>query len=129
MSALEELNTLLRRSRGFLETAKMQVNAGIYDLAAFSLEQALQLYLKAMLLKYGGEFPRTHSIKRLFEFLIKVVPSSKRDVINDLISKYILHLSLLEDAYITSRYVVREFSKDEVMALLKVVEEVLNLEL
>jgi len=129
MSALEEFDTLIKRSRGFLETAKMQINAGIYDLAAFSLEQALQLYLKAMLLKYGGDYPRTHSVKKLFELLMRVVPSDKRSIVRDLFNKYLLHLSLLEDAYITSRYVVKEYSRDEVVSLLKVVEEILSLEL
>jgi len=43
--------------------------------------------------------------------------------------KYTLHLSILEDAYVRSRYVVREFNRDEVLALLKVVEEVLGLDL
>jgi len=129
VSALEEFNTLLRRSRGFLETAKMQINAGMYDLAAFSLEQALQLYLKAMLLKYGGAYPRTHSVRRLFELLAETVPADKRGLVSELARKYMLHLSILEDAYVTSRYVVREFSRDEVLALLKAVEEVLGLDL
>jgi HEPN domain-containing protein len=42
---------LLRRSRDFLETAEYQISRGFYDLAVFSLEQALQLFLKAKLLE------------------------------------------------------------------------------
>jgi len=129
VSALEEFNTLLRRSKGFLETAKMQINAGLYDLAAFSLEQALQLYLKAMLLKYSGSYPRTHSVKKLMELLARVVPVEKSELIKELMRKYMLHLAVLEDAYVTSRYVVREYSRDEVLTLLSVVEEVFALEL
>ncbi|MBS7634061.1 HEPN domain-containing protein [Candidatus Bathyarchaeota archaeon] len=40
----EEEEHLLKRSRNFLETAEYQINKGFHDLAAFSLEQALQLF-------------------------------------------------------------------------------------
>ena len=59
MSKLEEYEALLRRSNGFLETALTQAKAGMYDLAVFSLEQSLQLFLKATLLRVGADYPRT----------------------------------------------------------------------
>ena len=49
----EEEKRLLKRSGDFLETAEYQINRGFYDLAAFSLEQALQLFLKAKVLAEG----------------------------------------------------------------------------
>ncbi|MEM2882883.1 MAG: HEPN domain-containing protein [Candidatus Bathyarchaeia archaeon] len=41
-------------------------------LAAFSLEQSLQLFLKAKLLERGVEYPRTHSVRKLLEMLSEV---------------------------------------------------------
>ncbi|MEM4573415.1 MAG: HEPN domain-containing protein, partial [Candidatus Caldarchaeum sp.] len=41
MSRKEEIEMLLTRSRRFLETAEHQYEVGYYDLAMFSLEQAL----------------------------------------------------------------------------------------
>ena len=49
----EEEKRLLKRSKDFLETAEYQIGKGFYDLAAFSLEQALQLFLKAKVLAEG----------------------------------------------------------------------------
>jgi HEPN domain-containing protein len=40
----EEEQSLLKRSRDFLETAEYQTSKGFFDLATFSLEQALQLF-------------------------------------------------------------------------------------
>ena len=119
----EEYEYLLRRSRQFFETAEMQLERGFYDLAAFSLEQSLQLFLKAALLKLGLEYPRTHSVRRLLELLHEV---TGREDIRDVIQEYILELGLLEDAYIASRYVVRDYGRDEVLKLKKAVEEVMN---
>jgi HEPN domain-containing protein len=41
----------MKRSRRFLDLAKYNIEKGDYDLAAFNLEQGLQLYLKAEILK------------------------------------------------------------------------------
>ncbi len=72
MTRREEYEYLIERSRRFYETAIMQMDKGFYDLAAFSLEQSLQLYLKASLLKLGMDYPRTHSVRRLLELIHEV---------------------------------------------------------
>lgn len=123
MTKREEFETLVRRSRHFCETASMQFERGFYDLAVFSLEQCVQLYLKAVMLKLGVDYPRMHSIRRLLEVVYELTNGSK---VMELVSKYSVELALLEDAYITSRYVVREFRPDEVTRLKKVVDEVVR---
>ena len=85
MSRLEEYRYLLERSRRFYETALMQVERGFYDLACFSLEQSLQIYLKASLLKLGVDFPRTYSVRRLLELIHEVVGDKR---IIEVLSKY-----------------------------------------
>ena len=72
MTRREEYEYLLERSRRFYETAAMQIERGFYDLAVFSLEQSLQLHLKAQLLRLGVDYPRTHSVRRLLELIHRV---------------------------------------------------------
>ena len=126
MSREEEEKRLLKRSRGFLETAEYQIGRGFYDLAAFSLEKALQLFLKAGLLAEGVEYPRTHSIRALLEILSEVVTEDKKAVIRGVLENFLMELSVLEDAYITSRYVMRDFSLREAEKLLKAVKEIMK---
>ncbi len=78
MSTREEINTLIRRARDFLRTANFQMENEMYDLAVFNLEQALQLFLKAKILEYGAQYPRTHSVRYLLKFLRDVVPGDKK---------------------------------------------------
>lgn len=66
------LTLALMRDPAFYETALMQIDRGFYDLAAFSLEQALQLSLKAHLLKLGVDYPRTHSVRKLLRMIYRV---------------------------------------------------------
>ncbi|UNQ73175.1 HEPN domain-containing protein [Infirmifilum sp. NZ] len=121
MARFEEHRYLVERSRRFFETALMQIERGFYDLAAFSLEQSLQLFLKACLLKLGVDPPRTCSVRRLLELVAEV---SGRDEVRELLQGFAVELGALEDAYISSRYVGREYTREEVELLRRVVEEV-----
>lgn len=121
MTKLGEYKAFLERSRKFYETALMQIDRGFYDLAAFSLEQALQLSLKAHLLKLGVDYPRTNSVRKLLRMIYRV---TVRKEVEELLSRFSVELGALEDAYITSRYVARDYSLEEVEKLRMVVEEV-----
>ncbi|MEM4640304.1 MAG: HEPN domain-containing protein [Thermofilaceae archaeon] len=123
MTKREEYECLLERSRRFYETARMQIERGFFDLAAFSLERPLQLYLKAVLLKLGLEYPRTHSVRRLMELLYEV---KECEEIKTLLSKFSVEIGALEDAYITSRCVARAYTFDEVARLERVVRELVD---
>ncbi|MCC6019627.1 MAG: HEPN domain-containing protein [Candidatus Verstraetearchaeota archaeon] len=121
---MEEYKYLLERSRRFLETAELQLDRGFYDLAVFSLEQALQLYLKAYLLKLGLEFTKKWSIRRLLELIYKITNS---DEIRNALMNYAVELGSLEDTYITSRYVAREYCEEEARKLLQTVRVVMDI--
>ncbi len=121
MAKIEEFKYLIEKSRRFYESSIMQNERGFYDLVAFSLEQSLQLYLKAYILKLGGDYPRTHSIRRLLDFIYEL---TKHNKIKDILQKYSVELALLEDVYITSRYIAREFRQEEVNRLRNVIDEV-----
>ena len=122
MTRLEEHEALMERSRRFYETALAQMEKGFYDLAAFSLEQSLQLYLKAALLKLGADYPRTH-IRRLLEVAYRLTGDEE---VREVASRLSVELSLLEDAYITARYVPKDFTREEVERLKKAVDEVVG---
>jgi len=121
MTKLGEYKAFLERSRRSYETALMQIDRGFYDLAAFSPEQALQLSLKAHLLKLGVDYPRTNSVRKLLRMIYRV---TVRKEVEELLSRFSVELGALEDAYITSRYVARDYSLEEVEKLRMVVEEV-----
>jgi HEPN domain-containing protein len=122
----EEEKHLIKRSKEFLETAEYQTGKGFYDLAAFSLEQALQLFLKSKVLAEGVDYPRTHSVRTLLEILSDLVPEDEESTIKSILENYLLELGMLEDAYITSRYAMREFTKQEAEKLTKAVKEIMK---
>lgn len=126
MTRKEEEKHLIKRSKEFLETAEYQTSKGFYDLAAFSLEQALQLFLKSKVLAEGVDYPRTHSVRTLLEILSDLVPEDKESTIKSILENYLLELGMLEDAYITSRYAMREFTKQEAEKLTKAVKEIMK---
>jgi HEPN domain-containing protein len=126
LSRKEEERNLARRSEEFLDTAKYQAGKGFYDLAVFSLEQALQLFLKSRILSLGMSYPRTHSVRRLLETFSEIASGEKKSVLKEILEKYLFELGALDDAYITSRYVTREYRKEEVEKLEKVVREIIK---
>lgn len=126
MSRKEEAEHLLKRSKEFLETAEYQIRRGLYGIAVFSIEQALQLFLKSKMLAAGADYPRTHGVRTLLEILSDVESDEKKRSIKHTLNDYLLELGMLEDAYITSRYVMREFTKEEAQRLAKTVKEVMN---
>jgi len=118
----EEIERLLDRSRKFKDAADFHFSRGDYDLAAFNIEQSLQLFLKARLLQKGTEFPKTHTLRKLFLLLGEVLRKSEEFKMFE--SEKVLEFASLEDAYITTRYFPRDFEKEEARKLLDFSKEV-----
>lgn len=114
---------LKQRAEMFLENAKHLIQNGVYDVAAFNIEQYCQLILKYKLLAKTGTYPRTHSLTRLVNELSKLAVA-----VNILLEKeeYFLMLTKIEDAYIGSKYLPRRYGKIEVEAMLRYVTEVVK---
>jgi HEPN domain-containing protein len=68
----EEVNSLRRSPRKHVQTYKFHSSHAIYALAISNLKRALQLNVKASLLKEGVEYPQTNSVRRLLELLANV---------------------------------------------------------
>jgi HEPN domain-containing protein len=74
-----EAKILKKRSMEFLVQAEIAMNRGSYDVACFLAEQALQPYLKHILLILVGDYPRTYSIRRLLGEANRVIKSRELD--------------------------------------------------
>lgn len=118
--SFEETEVIKERAESFYKNAEKLVDEGVWDLAAFNIEQYCQLILKHKLLVKTGIYPRTHSIMRLVRELSNISQEVKTllDDVN------ILYLTKVEDAYIGARYLPRRYEESEVRSMLKFVREV-----
>ncbi len=117
----EEIKKFRQKANGFLDTAVYNYNQGRNDIAAFCIEQSVQLFIKTKLLETVGEFPRTHNIVLLLKELGAVFKKGK---IEKFIQQHIGILTKLSDVYITSRYYTRDFFKEELDELLVFTEKI-----
>ncbi|MDP8023908.1 MAG: HEPN domain-containing protein [Nitrososphaeria archaeon] len=118
--SFEAAELLRKRAHEFLEEAERLLENGKFDLCVFNLEQYCQLITKYQLFRLIGSFPHTHSLKLLLNELSKHMQSVK-----DLLSeKNIIYIGALEDAYIASRYLPRDYEEAEARELLRFVKEV-----
>ncbi len=120
----EEVRAFLRRSMKFEKNAVWNLEQGDYDLAVFHVEQAMQLLVKAKLLEVVGDFPKTHNVVTLLELLCKV---TRDENIERFIKENKVRLARLIDAYVSSRYFVREFYKEEAVEALNLLKELKSL--
>ena len=115
--SFERIHLLIRRARGFLEGALFHFRRGGYDIAVFNLEQALQLYLKAVLLKLTGYYPEVHSIRTLLSHIYEQTGDKR---IPEFTRRYRFALALIEHAYTGTRYGDMTFDRDTAKRLLNI---------
>ncbi len=60
-----ESENLKRRGRAFLELAEYSLSRGFHDKAVFHVHQAIELFVKGVLLEVVGTYPRTHDLMEL----------------------------------------------------------------
>ncbi|MDK2372905.1 MAG: HEPN domain-containing protein [Candidatus Korarchaeota archaeon] len=120
----EEGEFLRERAEKFFEVGKRLLEEGVIDLAAFHFHQASELILKYALFRITGDYPRTHSIRRLLKLLSK---STGDEGIMEFLRENINSLSNLENAYMTSRYLPAEFYREEVMSMMDVTLSIFEL--
>ena len=120
MTATDEFNTMIEKSRRFLINAERNLEEGFIDIGAFSANQSLELYLKAILLKESGDYPHTHDIKNLLRNLLDLSNENVRKKIELILKEKSLVLSLIQDAYLTSRYFSTSYSSDDLKEMISV---------
>jgi len=104
------------------ERARDALDKGDCDWAVFLLEQALQLLVKYFLALRIGYFPRTRSLSRLLEEAGELDPGFV-----EFLREHRDSVAFLEDAYVSSRYLLRRYSRDEVERRLHLFGELLKL--
>ncbi len=104
-----------------LFNAERDLKEGEFDSAMFNADQALQLFLKAKILAKGIEFPKTHQIRKLLELLSKLENKPL-----DLSKEEEKILEMLEEAYISSRYLPFSFSEEDVNKALMFVKKLMS---
>ncbi len=113
------MRELLERARRFLREAEDDVRKEFFDLAAFHLEQALQLLLKYRLSEKVGYFSKTHSLSALVEEIGEIEPELSR-----FLGENRRFVRELERAYIGARYLPFQYGREEVEELLGFVRRV-----
>ncbi len=103
----KEIEFLKQRSKEFYENALSLFKEKKYNLAAFNIEQSCQLYLKYLIGKKIGEWPKTHYLDELIEELSDVY---ERKEILEYFKNKELFFQNLTDAYFTSRYHPKNFT-------------------
>lgn len=121
---MEDITFLKNRAQEFWEEAIRLFNEGKYNLSAFNLEQAIQLWVKYLIGVKIGDWPKTHYLSELIKGLAKVCESEK---ISEFYQKRELFFDRLEDAYFTSRYFPKTFTKNSVSQLIENSKEFLKL--
>lgn len=109
------------RAERFFRNGRELFGRGEYDLAAFNVEQATQLFLKYVLWQYLGDFEKTHSLFELFASLESTLPE-RAEAIKEFVEKHKETLSALEITYIESRYLPAQFFKEQVEKMIQFVE-------
>ena len=108
---------LKRNSMSFYSNARDLFHKGELNLAAFNIEQAMQLYLKYLLAVKLGDYPKTHSLRRLFKEAGQMCPKLEEF--------YRINANVIgniESAYIMSRYFPVDYTIHEVEEMLRVLE-------
>ncbi len=114
---------LKKRALGFLRDAKSDFELEDYDLTLFHVEQFVQLYSKYLLYRRVGDYPKMYSVIKLLRYLAKVYSDCG---IDRFLEENLEALYLLEESYISSRYLPREYDRDIALRILKLGEKILE---
>ncbi|PUA32412.1 MAG: DNA-binding protein [Zestosphaera tikiterensis] len=117
----KDVEALKQRALDFLHAVEDDLKSGMYELAAFHCEQAVQLALKYVLAVELGHYPHTRNLRELFEEVKQVKPNLWL-----LYEKHKYAVEVMNDAYISARYLPRTYGEDVVKGLYEVATVVLN---
>lgn len=106
-----------------MRDAEFDFEQGDYDLVLFHIEQFVQLYSKYLLYKKIEDYPKTHSIIRLLRDVSKVYESKELETFID---ENLEGLYLLEEAYISSRYLPREYEREIAIKIIDLGKRILE---
>lgn len=116
------------RAMPFLKEAKIVEDP---DLAIFFVEQAMQLYIKAVHYELFGDIIRGHRLRELLSILIRELRrhgfSNIADKLVEFVNNYRRIFILAEEAYTTSRYGEISYSFDEARDVIDVATKLIGI--
>jgi len=115
----EEIGFLKERAKEFWDRADEDFQKGRFNLCALDIEQSVQIWLKYLIAIKAGDFPKAHYLDDLISEITNIYETDK---VTKFYKGNILQVRSLEDAYITSRYFPKKFSKDEIESLKQLAE-------
>ncbi|BCU69854.1 HEPN domain-containing protein [Stygiolobus caldivivus] len=124
MSSYDEVNRLLRRAEKFRKDAISSCSEGYYDIACFYAEQAVQLRIKAYMLKNLGFMPRVHDVRDLLSTIYKYTNDER---VREFVNRNRSSLKDLEEGYTETRYGTTEYTEEDAKECLNIMEELFNL--
>jgi len=119
----QEVETLRRRAYDFLNEAHEALARERYDLSCFFSEQAVQLYVKSVLLERVGDYPRLHHLRALLSELAKGASFKE---LEEFIRDNRVSLSNLEDAYLIARYTTKTYLKEDAEDMIRLAETAIS---
>lgn len=93
------LEDWIERGISFMKMAYMAVSSGIYNQACFNAQQAVDMWLKGLIVDATGSHPFTHSLVELLELLGKLGREVPEEAFRE--------AEWLEPHYILARYPAR----------------------
>lgn len=127
----ERVELLKLRARKFLELSIELLERGSLDLAAFNMQQACQLRIKASLLRLLGEVPKIHSVRELLGILMMKLSELGFEVISNVVKdfnrRYRDVLADIDSVYTMSRYSEFTYSVNDVKEMISVCSELYKL--
>jgi HEPN domain-containing protein len=121
---MTKIDFLKKRAEEFLKMAKFAFKERNFNISAFNLEQACQLYLKYYLFLKLKRYPKTHSLEELLRGIGKVYGKEKE--VEKILTEKASVIGDLEQAYLTSRYLPVEFSKKRIENMLDFTNDLFN---
>ena len=122
------VSKLKRRAHSFLKEAEEATDK---DLAAFFAEQAMQLYLKAVLYEIFGDRIKGHGLRELLGILSKSLEKNGyrecAERIREFVGEFRDGLILAEDAYTGARYGDLSYDQRDVDELIEVARNLISL--
>ena len=115
---IKEIEFLKKQSLKAYELSRRAFEDGNYNWSIFLLEQAIQLLIKYLLALKIGHYSKTHKLSRLFEEISELYPE-----FYELYRKNRDKFTVIEDSYLLSRYLGKEYEKEDVEDKFKLFEE------
>jgi len=111
----------IKKSEHFQKNAKNCFLDNLYDLACFSAQQAIEFFLKGIIIYLTGHKPYIHSLNNLIQEIISLGFQIPQNIIESINS--------LEEHYMQARYPdsrLNDYTKNEAENAIKNMEVVLN---